>query len=331
MNKFNIQIPLLHGNWVDLVFFVLLAYFVLSNSGFIDNFLEMGGFVFSLFFSYKTYDFFGNLLAVNFSIPQGFANALGFFVSWFVAEIAMFLVIGLLLKSMLISLRRNKWNRLLGFIPAVFQALIMYLFFVSLLFALPVKGQIKQDLLNSRTGPFFVSLSQRFEKGIKNVFGKAIDESLNFLTVEPHSNESLDLGFKLKNSQLKPDQTSEQIMFGLVNRERTSRGIPALSWDSKLNILARSYGDVMFENGFFAHTSAVDGSTPAERADKAGISYMVIGENLAFAPDVYVAHQGLMNSPGHRANILSKDYHRVGIGVIDGGVYGKMFVQEFTN
>jgi len=41
--------------------------------------------------------------------------------------------------------------------------------------------------------------------------------------------------------------------------------------------------------------------------------------------------QGLMNSPGHRANILNPNFHKIGIGVIDGGIYGKMYTQEFTN
>ena len=54
-------------------------------------------------------------------------------------------------------------------------------------------------------------------------------------------------------------------------------------------------------------------------------------ENLALAPNVDIAHKGLMNSPGHRANILSPSFGRVGIGVIDGGGYGKMFAQEFAD
>jgi uncharacterized protein YkwD len=52
---------------------------------------------------------------------------------------------------------------------------------------------------------------------------------------------------------------------------------------------------------------------------------------LAYAASVDLAHNGLMRSPGHRANILSADFGQVGIGVIDGGIYGKMFTQEFTN
>lgn len=62
----------------------------------------------------------------------------------------------------------------------------------------------------------------------------------------------------------------------------------------------------------------------------AGIGFDVAGENLAFAPSVEVAHEGLMNSPGHRENILSPDFCRVGIGVQNSGVYGRMFSQEFA-
>lgn len=50
-----------------------------------------------------------------------------------------------------------------------------------------------------------------------------------------------------------------------------------------------------------------------------------------FPPTVIVAHNGLMNSEGHRANILSPEFSRVGIGVIDNGIYGKIFVQIFTD
>jgi len=46
---------------------------------------------------------------------------------------------------------------------------------------------------------------------------------------------------------------------------------------------------------------------------------------------VSTAHVGLMNSEGHRENILDPKLNKIGIGVIDNGVYGKMFVQVFTN
>ena len=62
-----------------------------------------------------------------------------------------------------------------------------------------------------------------------------------------------------------------------------------------------------------------------------GVTYQAAGENLALAPTVQVAHEGLMNSPGHRANLLNARFRRVGIGVADGGMHGKMFTQNFTD
>ena len=84
----------------------------------------------------------------------------------------------------------------------------------------------------------------------------------------------------------------------------------------------------MLKLGYFAHNSPVSGS-PSDRLQAAGISFRVAGENLAYAPTVEIAHRGLMNSPGHRANILSPDFTRVGIGVIVAPNGERMFTQDF--
>ena len=73
-----------------------------------------------------------------------------------------------------------------------------------------------------------------------------------------------------------------------------------------------------------------DGLDPFERMDRAGIDYTFAGENLAFAPTLEIAHSGLMNSPGHKANILKPEFNRLGVGCIDAGIRGRMFSQEFT-
>jgi uncharacterized protein YkwD len=86
----------------------------------------------------------------------------------------------------------------------------------------------------------------------------------------------------------------------------------------------------MFERGYFSHYNP-EGMSPFDRMEQAGIHFIAAGENLALAPNVTIAHQGLMDSPGHRANILSTDFGKVGIGVMDGGMFGRMFVQEFTD
>ena len=63
----------------------------------------------------------------------------------------------------------------------------------------------------------------------------------------------------------------------------------------------------MFQQGFFAHVDQT-GTTPFDRMRAGGVSFRAAGENLALAPTVQIAHDGLMNSPGHRANILNPRY-----------------------
>src|SRR3989344_2936719 len=84
----------LKGNWIDLAFLILIVYFIFTQKGFINTFLEALAFIFSLFFSYRLYSFFGKLLILNFSFPKGIAQAVGFFIAWFLAEI-IFSVIAL--------------------------------------------------------------------------------------------------------------------------------------------------------------------------------------------------------------------------------------------
>jgi uncharacterized protein YkwD len=61
------------------------------------------------------------------------------------------------------------------------------------------------------------------------------------------------------------------------------------------------------------------------------VRFRTAGENLALAPSLQIAHTGLMNSPGHRANILRPQFGRVGIGILDGGRRGLMVTQNFRN
>lgn len=121
---------------------------------------------------------------------------------------------------------------------------------------------------------------------------------------------------------------SEQQMLSLVNKERTSRGEQALRPNLKLTQVARLKARDMIDKGYFSHTSPTYGS-PFEMMRRFGIRYSYAGENLAGAPTVSTAHTNLMNSTGHRRNILNSNFDEVGIGIVNGGPYGKMFVQMF--
>lgn len=119
-------------------------------------------------------------------------------------------------------------------------------------------------------------------------------------------------------------------MFQLVNQERTKSGAGALKINPGLVKVARLKARDMIKNGYFSHTSPTYGS-PFDMMKQFGIRYSYAGENLAGAPTVDSAHVSLMNSSGHRRNILNSNFTEVGIGVIDGGPYGKMFVQMFIH
>ena len=70
---------------------------------------------------------------------------------------------------------------------------------------------------------------------------------------------------------------------------------------------------------------------PFDRIRESNVQFKTAGENLALAPTLSIAHNGLMNSPGHRANILRPQFGRVGIGVLDSRRHGLMITQNFRN
>jgi uncharacterized YkwD family protein len=121
----------------------------------------------------------------------------------------------------------------------------------------------------------------------------------------------------------------EQQMLNLVNAERARAGLPALKADPELTKLARLKSQDMIQLNYFSHQSPTYGS-PFDMMRRFGITYRTAGENIAGNQSVEAAHRALMNSPGHRANILNRDFTHIGIGIQTGGRYGMMFTQMFV-
>ncbi|OPX83602.1 MAG: Cysteine-rich secretory protein family protein [Pelotomaculum sp. PtaB.Bin104] len=122
----------------------------------------------------------------------------------------------------------------------------------------------------------------------------------------------------------------EQQMVDLVNQERVKAGLQKLEVDLRLVKVARMKSQDMIDNNYFSHQSPTYGS-PFDMMKSQGITYSYAGENLAGNQSVQAAHTALMNSSGHRANILNPNFNRLGIGIVQGGPYGMMFTQEFTD
>ena len=107
-------------------------------------------------------------------------------------------------------------------------------------------------------------------------------------------------------------------------------GLKPLPPDPELTEVARKHSADMFARGYFAHYTP-EGRDPFDRMREANVRFVTAGENLALAPTVMLAHQGLMDSPGHRANILRPEFGRVGIGAALADGRGRMFTQNFAN
>jgi uncharacterized membrane protein required for colicin V production len=123
-----------------------------------------------------------------------------------------------------------------------------------------------------------------------------------------------------------PDDAQE--VFELLNRARVEAGEAPLAFSQGLADVATGHAAEMYSQGYFSHVSATSG-TVANRVTRAGIPFVVVGENLALAPTPATVHEGLMASPGHRENLLNPRYRRVGVAAISGPL-GLMVVQVFT-
>lgn len=317
-------------NWVDLVILVVLAAYLFQGlvAGFLVLLADLVSFIASLFLAFRFYPAAADFLLSHFAIPQGFAKAAGFILVAVLAEA----ILGLALRLAASRLPR-RWfdhalNRLLGIFPALANGVIIVTFFLVAALALPTPGFIKQDIGNARLGGYLLSFAGGAERVAREVFAEAVNETLNFLTVRPGSGERLSLYFTAPQYFVSPE--AERRLFELTNQERVSQGLSSLVFDESLAQVGRLHAADMFTRGYFGHVSP-EGAGPSDRLDAAGISYQLAGENLALAPSAQIAHQGLRQSPGHKANILEPGFGRVGVGALDGGIYGIMFVQVFTD
>ena len=127
------------------------------------------------------------------------------------------------------------------------------------------------------------------------------------------------------------DSAGEARMLELVNQERQKAGVPPLTLYKELRKVARLKSEDMLVNNYFDHYSEQYGS-PFDMMRDFGIQYWSAGENIAKASSVDRAHNSLMNSTGHRNNILNPKYDHVGIGIIKSseGAYfvTQMFIER---
>ncbi|MCM3749446.1 CAP domain-containing protein [Paenibacillus pasadenensis] len=119
-------------------------------------------------------------------------------------------------------------------------------------------------------------------------------------------------------------RASERQVFDLTNALRAKKGLPALAWDDTAAVSARKHSADMDKRDFFDHTNP-DNIDPFDRMQAEGIRYSAAGENIAYGYRTAIeAHNGWLNSSGHRKAMLHERFTRLGV-----GVHNNYYTQNF--
>jgi uncharacterized protein YkwD len=127
----------------------------------------------------------------------------------------------------------------------------------------------------------------------------------------------------------------------LHNRERSARGLAPLRENAKLRRAANAHSADMVASSYFAHESR-NGDDMADRILGTGYARgqgWSLGENIAWGTGSLATaaeiQRAWMQSAGHRANILRRQFREIGIGIalgapIDaGGLEGATYTADF--
>jgi uncharacterized protein YkwD len=317
-------------NWVDILLVIIILFSALGGRyrGFVLGMVDLTRWVGSLFIGLRYYPYAAEWLGRRVNWNEIWIPPASFLLVTILASLLIQLLANLLLGLLPPAIHTHQSNRFLGIIPGLLSGLITAAIIAALLLSFPLPDPLQTSAQNSRLTNRFAAYTERLEMALAPVFEPAVHRTLNKLIVEPESEKFIDLPFKVENARPRPELEAQ--MLELVNQERLKQGLAPLQADTALTRVARLHSDDMFRRGYFSHLTP-EGHDPFHRIRRAKIPFRAAGENLALAPTIPVAHDGLMNSPGHRANILQKRFGRVGIGVMDGGRRRLMITQRFRN
>lgn len=274
------------------------------------------------------YKLLGSFLTEQFGVVSSLANVLSYVLLLVLVQFVCLLILQRAIKLLPHHATFSPANRIGGAIGAAIEAVLLSAVVLSIIASLPIDAAEKAKYTDGPVARQLIGIGNKLQSIVGPLPEEDLTNTLNLLTVDPESEKKIDLGFK--TTQVTVNEQAEKRILELVNKERVSQGLKPLSPNPKAQEVARAHSRDMFAQGYFSHIS-LDGRTPFQRMEDGGVEFKAAGENLALAPTIDLAHTGLMNSPGHRANILSPNYGTAGIGVIESPKYGLMVTQNFTN
>lgn len=317
-------------NYIDLILILLIIICIRTGirQGFILSALSLAAWVGSLIIGFLIYHPLAGFLHMMMPSAGFWVPPLSFIAGIFIGKLVLDRIIDSTLDRIPIDKHISKTNKLLGAIPGFANGFIWAVLISGILLLVPFTNGLSKETRESRVARKLIAKVSWMDDSLSPVFREVLNHTEPTKDNKTGGEEVIKLPFKVTDATERPDLEAEMLV--LINKERKEHGLHSLKADPKLAVVARKHSADMFARSYFSHYTP-EGADPYARMIKGKIIFLTAGENIALAQTLPLAHTGLMNSPGHRANILNPAYGRVGIGILDGGLYGLMITQNFRN
>lgn len=319
-------------NWVDLVILSVVVFFIADGweTGLVYLLSHSFAFLGSLLFAIRYHTIVGTFISEKFGTPPIWTDVTGYLIVSVICETIFAQTFAFFIRKLPKQIFASHYNHTFGAVLSALNSLVITSFLLLLILLLPLRGTVKNDIKSSSIGSRLVLLAEKYGGSIKSSFEEIAQETTKFMTIKPQSSDRIYLPIAPKAESLQTDPDAQAQMVLLVNNERKKKNLSQLSVDIAMTDVAAQHSRDMFIRQYFSHYD-LEGHDASYRMSQSNISYTMLGENLAYGPDVMTAHTGLMESEEHRDNILDTRYHRIGIGIVKSTTFGMMFTQLFAD
>lgn len=307
---------------------MLLSILSSVHRGFILSVLDLLCWATSLLTSFLLYGYLSRFFDTYIPGLGPWSPPLAFIILLIISRILLDAGIERLLRRVPLKTHKHKLNKIMGILPGVVNGFLWVTLLSAMFAIMPISSIFATKTRESKLNDWALTKADWLQKKLSPVFCDLFNNIISTKNAAIGKSESIKLPFTVSKFRVRRDLEAQ--MLELVNKERRSEGLKELRPDEEMAVLARKHSADMFKRGYFSHISP-EGKDSFQRINEEKIRYYTAGENLALAQTLQIAHDGLMNSPGHRANILRDGFGRVGIGILDGGIYGLMITQNFRN
>jgi len=270
----------------------------------------------------------GGVIAAMAGIPQEAARLVGGVVAFLAISIGAAFVSGLIHRTMRRLPALTTLNRLAGAGLGALYALVVVTLALTLVSVFPTPVAMTERLEQSTIATTLTDPQGPMQRGVEAMAGDRVMQSvisLRRLVGERTVASSGVVALPPPQGQLHPSGDAARAVYASLNRERVSEGLDPLAWSDELAVLAVTRASAAYRSG-----DLTTGPGPVdEHLANVGILSSVEGETVALAATADGAHEALVGSVIHKAQMLESRYRRVGVGVVS-GPYGLVTVEVFA-